>query len=1070
MSVKVHLNSLGFALLFLGSVSLSIQYNPHRLRNKNWCAFIVQKNVSCAVRADIPTMVEAEAAPCPAHQPDCEPSMIFQTHFQPSYRISYKTVTELEWRCCPGYQGPDCRELKGSPNRQMLLKPQPKPYPLSNTGYMRNSQRPSIPETERYDSHHEVEKTRQLEEEVQRLSQTVLDLQAAMTSMTANLRTDLQEDTSKMLITLLGNMHVQDSAKTGSLEESLVHLDGHQATRGLDDKGMEEVMARLNEVTDALKSKDEAIEELREAVTGHSGQIRMLMDASQGLTVTAGASSDIDILQSYIDTKFDKLKKELLVEMKDEIANLKSACNDSILSVQKTCKEGWKESNDNLSKQLRSQKDELRKEISEVRMDMVMSDGLVRTHRQTAPFKGHDGDLQNMLQRLVDAQQILNARVDNELVHLSMLQLEDLFGPRIDELEARMNVTERNAETYCFYVDEKLTTALAEETAKIRALLDKRLNYVEDQFTAMLIVMTNTSFPDMLNESANALQTQVNANKYAIQGLEDKLNTVEHICSTKCNSSPQRLGSLETIVEDVRHCRNQLAVLSTNVENSEAKLVKLGTEVGQLKLENQQNSHRVQNAQNQLAPLIDNMSGLTDTVTGLGDAVSRFNQDLQTLNSSCCLDAQVKQIQTPLVGPSLSHEASKPSLSQTKELSNRLDRLRSQVTAEFTLCKEKAAEDISAISSRVATLEESCARVNDERNQVQATNENLEKNLAQINSTLQTHARGISNLQITLHNVHTQLASIKNQTTKQQVPLKPEKPNTFHDSRNSYPLRRTYIPEIHIPVWIPQREVPVTSRPFVRQPHAKPSTPRQPYAPLQPSIPHQQPNQPVVLTGVAGPPGYAQRASSRRERGSHHSGKPIIGYAGVPGNPHVNPVAYKPHPVPVYQTLWNPAQRLVAKPALSERNMAVEPFSFSAGLTQQAFMGDFGIIHFNKVLVNDGGHYNPQTGIFTVPVNGRYLVSAVLTAPRHERIEAVLSVSERSVQKLDSAGYGGHNGQHTSRPCQCGSSVSFSLVLSLRAGDRVALVRTAGTLALSEAKEILSTFSCVFLYSTQVHR
>lgn len=105
-----------------------------------------------------------------------------------------------------------------------------------------------------------------------------------------------------------------------------------------------------------------------------------------------------------------------------------------------------------------------------------------------------------------------------------------------------------------------------------------------------------------------------------------------------------------------------------------------------------------------------------------------------------------------------------------------------------------------------------------------------------------------------------------------------------------------------------------------------------------------------------------------------------------------------------------------------------------------------------------------------MPVNGRYLISAVLTPPRHGQLEAVLSVSERSVQKLDSAGYGGHNGQLASKPCQCGSSVSFSLVLSLRAGDRVALVRTAGTLALSEAREILSTFSGVFLYSTQVHR
>lgn len=42
---------------------------------------------------------------------------------------------------------------------------------------------------------------------------------------------------------------------------------------------------------------------------------------------------------------------------------------------------------------------------------------------------------------------------------------------------------------------------------------------------------------------------------------------------------------------------------------------------------------------------------------------------------------------------------------------------------------------------------------------------------------------------------------------------------------------------------------------------------------------------------------------------------------------------------------------------------AGEKVSFSAGLTLPHFQ-EVGIIRFNKVLVNDGGHYDPQTGNF----------------------------------------------------------------------------------------------------------
>lgn len=110
-------------------------------------------------------------------------------------------------------------------------------------------------------------------------------------------------------------------------------------------------------------------------------------------------------------------------------------------------------------------------------------------------------------------------------------------------------------------------------------------------------------------------------------------------------------------------------------------------------------------------------------------------------------------------------------------------------------------------------------------------------------------------------------------------------------------------------------------------------------------------------------------------------------------------------------------------------------------------------------------------GIFTVPVDGRYLVSGVLTARQGERVQAVLSVSNRSVQRLQtSTGPQGGHGGGGGGSCACGGSVSFSLILPLKKGDRVGLVRTEGQLATTDAREILSTYSAIFLYAPQAKR
>ncbi|XP_074507770.1 EMILIN-2 [Sebastes fasciatus] len=1085
--------------LFQGSAYTGV---VHRHRNRNWCAYVVRRNVSCAVQGSVESFQEPVVAPCPAYQPDCQQQVTFQNRFRPTYKIAFKTITELEWRCCPGYQGLDCKDLKPAPDRQTVQGIQP--YLPPNHGYTtRHTQRPERRETGHHEMRHGgTDKVHLLEGEVQRLSQTVLDLQSALTGLTANLRTDLQEDTKTILVTLLNNMRPPDSATAVGTEESPAVLDGHQATRGgiAGDKALEKIVTRLDDINIELKSKDEALEDLRGTMTSHEGQIRVLMDASQAQTP---AIAEFDVIQTYVDGKFEKLKRELDQNVEEQMAKLQSSCNDKI----KTCEDSRDQGLVSLTELVETKEADLRKEIRALRLDMAAADGPVRTQRQTDPTKAEEdrsayNDLWREIDRVAEAHRILNVRIDNELAHISAPQEDNDYSLMMEELEARLNVTEQNAETHCFYIEQKFS----DEVAALRQLLEDRLNGMEDQFTNMLVEMNNNSFPGMFGESTEAIQTQVNNNKFLLQGLDDKVNAVGELCSAGCSGSGISVGAvsssptpkgLENILKDMSRYRNDLDVLHTDVRANTDKFRQLEDLVGRHAVATERRAKTMDDFQKGLINLQDNVLGLAGAVTGLGDSLSKYNQDMHSINSTCC-HAEQRGTGSPardnwasvIAGPSQAYDTRR----QVDDLKYRLDTLSRQVSSELSQCKQNTqgvSDGISAVDGRVTRLEKVCGRLDGVSANIKELKDGLERHVGglqdcmnRMNATCGNHGADIIALQNALQMFQAQLSAmakhvLKDVTAKEPgMTLRPERPASLPDST------RNRIQQIFIPL------IPPPSRP--RQPY-NPSQPLQPNThtimispPSQPSRPQQPgghpnlplvPIRPVVETGEAGPPGYSRRVTVRR--GSEDSSRiPVQGFAGAPGYPPLQPVSFKPQStsrqVPVAaQVPWN---QMYQNPAVSPVSAAdspfPDPFSFSAGLTQQPLSGDFGFIRFNRVLVNDGGHYNPHTGILTVPQDGRYLISGLLTAKPGEHVEAVLSVSNRSVQRLQSSSgpVAGQHGGSAAGSCGCGGSVSFSLILPLRKGDRVGLVRTGGQLATTGAREILSTYSAIFLYAPQDKR
>ncbi|KAM9440097.1 uncharacterized protein col26a1 [Clarias gariepinus] len=76
-------------------------------QRRNWCQYTISKTVTCQVHNGSETTVQRVFQGCrwPGH---CSKVISYRTLIRPAYKVAYRQVTALEWRCCPGFLGSDC--------------------------------------------------------------------------------------------------------------------------------------------------------------------------------------------------------------------------------------------------------------------------------------------------------------------------------------------------------------------------------------------------------------------------------------------------------------------------------------------------------------------------------------------------------------------------------------------------------------------------------------------------------------------------------------------------------------------------------------------------------------------------------------------------------------------------------------------------------------------------------------------------------------------------------------------------------------------------------------------------
>lgn len=852
------------------------------------------------------------------------------------------------------------------------------------------------------------QKIQVLEESVLRLTRTVLDLQASLAGIGERHKTLVQDDAGTTLAPL--------------------PTDSAQLPGGMHGKepGMKDIKSELAEVKDTLRTKSDKLDG---RVKGYEGRLRQLQEAAQGPTATLSAP---ELLQAYVDDRVAALREELLEGVDRKLADLKDSCEYKLLGLQRQCDDyggGYLGVLELLSEKEAS----LRKDLGDLRarlQDPAARPGCCDGER--ADWGPQIQALDQKVERVAEATRMLNARLDNELSRLAVPEADVDFDARWEELDARINVTEKNAEEHCFYVEETLRGAIAGEVGDLRQLLDQRIHSLEDRLDSVLQQVANSSeglaLPGAPGWGGAHVLVELQRLKEQVQGVQDS-----------CLHGPPGGSALP----------------------AGDPVPKVGDSASLWRALNDSVHHRLQAAERSIQQLQEDLGAVHARLNRTEDSVSRLQKAGQVIKG--------KQEAT-LAAPQ------GPGAPCCAQLEDGWQKLQAQVLAELATCSERARgtrDGVAAVEGRVSLLERTCGRLDSVAGSLQRIKEALGTHVAglwacvrQMNRTLGAHSRDISGLRSSVQQFYSHVFQVSSdlQDLVTFPPPAAEKPSGVApaEERPRLPAEAITAPPQPEPSAVPPERAagrgPLDQRPVLPKWPPQPRPPEHlPPLPFQPGwlAPHQLPGTTGVVmeTGEAGPPGQKHVSGKGLPRGvDGQSGlrpEPSAeGYAGAPGYPQTPPAA---------------------APGLLVPGLV----SFSVGLTQKPFPSDGGVVLFNKVLVNDGDVYNPDTGVFTAPYDGRYLITATLTPERNAYVEAVLSVANASVAQLHTAGYRRellefHHAPEAAHTC--GGPGAFHLVVHLKAGDGVNVVVTGGRLAHTDFDEMYSTFSGVFLYPFLGHR
>uniref|UniRef100_A0A8C0Y8I8 Elastin microfibril interfacer 3a n=1 Tax=Cyprinus carpio carpio TaxID=630221 RepID=A0A8C0Y8I8_CYPCA len=701
----------------------------------NQCAYVVEKTVSFTVQDGAAPFMKAEYNKCAWGQ-KC-PTIKYRMYYKPMYKVAYKTLTELEWKCCPGYAGVGCTAAYGMKARPLFKEPpspqkgpMPRfkgPVPMQK-GPMPHFKGPII-EDERLD---------RIEEDVQRLFLGLDNLRGTVTGLEDSLRASLYEDANRMLTALISAGPSPLPARSQSRDSSVGFGDlpgGALDINGSDLVGqfsnLVDLAEKVSELQADLMAKVSELDELRGVVAGHNNTLQRLSNGSVNLTQTDFQKA----LETMVESKMSEARVAILDGFEKRVKSAEEQCEGHMAEVRLQCKEELLDGQEQIEQVLDIRAIGLTTELHKLQAQL----------QDLEPEEGCCMAVSGLTERLIHVEQSVGG------LNESQIHLRVELGGHKDHIEGML-------EGRLGYVESKMSIALNQEEASINKRVPSNLEaHLEEKLKALERRLLAGQDVPTLETDVESLRRRVEDD---LDRLQKQLKSIEVMCTSSCVPQPVLTG--------------YVAPLGTEEEGSEDSHKEM---TGKLDLQVERLNNLSATLHNLLVQFAEKQDGvgLQGEVTLLKISVNSVNRSLCGLQES--LGSVIREIgQTNLtwqereerlaqqvkgVVQLVGRQASMLGTGERKltRLKGELQDLRSRVAGELQGCRSTALgvqKEVTEFGGRVARVEGQCGGLAHLADDLERIRGELERHsdgyLSHVNITLVKHSHQLSELRDSIQN------------------------------------------------------------------------------------------------------------------------------------------------------------------------------------------------------------------------------------------------------------------------------------------------------------------------------